>query len=404
MQPPRLLILSFYYAPDLSAGSFRSVALVRALHERCPDLRIRVLTTRPNRYRSFASEAPAHEGDDGLRIERIALPTHRSGMRDQARAFAHYAREVMRRVRGECFDGVYATSSRLMTAALGAWVAPRVGARLYLDLRDIFVDTMADVLAAPLATPVTSVLSAVERWTVRRAAQVNLVSEGFTPWFAQRYPGRSFRYFTNGVDKEFEGFAATLAGSEPSREAGTPVRILYAGNIGEGQGLERLVPGFARALHGRARLRIVGDGGRRAHLAAAVAAARLDNVELVGPMSREALRREYAAADVLLLHLNAYDAFTKVLPSKVFEYAATGKPILAGVAGHAGRFVAEQVPNAAVFAPCDVAGAVAALDRIALGTSPRTAFTERFNRARIMRAMADDVLATIGAPADGVRA
>jgi len=31
-------------------------------------------------------------------------------------------------------------------------------------------------------------------------------------------------------------------------------------------------------------------------------------------------------ADVLFLHLNAYKAFEKVLPSKIFEYAATGRP------------------------------------------------------------------------------
>ena len=65
---------------------------------------------------------------------------------------------------------------------------------------------------------------------------------------------------------------------------------------------------------------------------------------------------------MLFLHLGAHAAFEKVLPSKLFEYAALGKPVLAGVAGFAARFVREEISNAAVFPPCDVAGAVRAFD------------------------------------------
>ena len=44
---------------------------------------------------------------------------------------------------------------------------------------------------------------------------------------------------------------------------------------------------------------------------------------------------EYDKASILFLHLNDYEAFYKVLPSKIFEYATTGKPIIAGVNGFA---------------------------------------------------------------------
>src|SRR6185503_3990510 len=61
------------------------------------------------------------------------------------------ARPVARLPRGRSYDLVYATSSRLLTAALGGLVARRTNAVLYLDIRDIFVDTINDVLPAPLA-------------------------------------------------------------------------------------------------------------------------------------------------------------------------------------------------------------------------------------------------------------
>ena len=61
----------------------------------------------------------------------------------------------------ERYDLIFATSSRLMTAALAAWVSRRSGAPLYLDIRDLFVDTMNDVLSsrvAPLFRPVLSTM------------------------------------------------------------------------------------------------------------------------------------------------------------------------------------------------------------------------------------------------------
>jgi glycosyltransferase involved in cell wall biosynthesis len=101
----------------------------------------------------------------------------------------------------------------------------------------------------------------------------------------------------------------------------------------------------------------------------------------------------YHDADVLLLHLGPQAAFEKVLPSKLFEYAALGKPVLAGVAGYPARFIREQIDNAAVFPPCDAAAAVQAFESLRLADCPRPAFVAKYGRAQIAAAMADDVLA-----------
>jgi len=386
VERPDLLLVSFYFRPDLSAGSFRAAALVEALHRLRPELRIHVLTTRPNRYRSYAADAPEFEQRGNLTIERIPLPAHRSGMGDQARAFTRFALEVRARTRTARPRLVLATSSRLMTAALGAAVARRSGAALILDIRDIFVDTIGDVLRGPLRLPMLPALSAVERWSVRRASLVNLVSKGFEPWFRSRYPACRLTFFPNGVDQEF------LAAPPAPRPADGRLRIVYAGNLGEGQGLEHIVPALASRLGSDVQFRIIGDGGRRTQLAAALAAKGVTTVELVDPMPREALIREYAHADVLFLHLNDYDAFTKVLPSKLFEYAAAQRPILAGVAGYAATFVRTELQNAEVFAPCDVDAAVRALANLQLVETPRTAFIQRFARESIMREFSSAIL------------
>ena len=386
----RLLVLSFYYRPDLSAGSFRTTPLVEALRARAPaGTQIEVLTTWPNRYRSYGARTCELEEQDGLVIRRIRLPAHRSDMLGQAKAFACYAREVSRHTRTRSYDLVFATSSRLMSAALGARIARRHGARLYLDIRDIFVDTLQDILPAPAAIAARALFGIIERRALGRANRINLVSEGFRPYFAARYPQARFSWFTNGIDDEFITAAAAI---DPARRPAAPVRVLYAGNIGEGQGLDAILPALAQRLRGRAVLRVIGDGGRAAALLNAVAAAGVDNVELLPPVDRERLITEYRAADVLFLHLNALPAFEKVLPSKLFEYAAMGKPILAGVAGYAARFIRQEIDNAALFRPCDAADAERAFATLTLTDHRREAFLARFARADVTARLAADVL------------
>jgi glycosyltransferase involved in cell wall biosynthesis len=392
----KILILSFYYPPDLSAGSFRVKALVEALREAMPSgLTIDVVTTMPNRYHSLAGDAPKDESDGCLTIRRIALPGHKSGMADQARSFLTFAREARRLTKGGSWDAVVATSSRLMTAALGASVAHRVGAPLYLDIRDLFTDTMKDVLGSSPLRALLPAFRLVERRTLRRASRVNLVSAGFLPYARAIAPQHDYRVFTNGVDDEFLGFDADRRLAQP----GKPPLVLYAGNIGEGQGLHLVLPEAARLAGPAARFRVVGDGGRRRHLEEALAASGVTNVELLPPVPRAVLHEHYREADILFLHLNDHVAFHKVLPSKLFEYAATGRKLLAGVAGHTADFLRAELPDAEGFAPCDSVGMHAALERLIAAPPPagRQAFLEKFARKTIMQRMAHDILDMAGA-------
>jgi glycosyltransferase involved in cell wall biosynthesis len=391
-----ILVLSFYYRPDLSAGSFRATALVETLSKLVPaGSQIDVLTTQPNRYHSFAAEAPLLERAAGLRIVRVPLPTHRSGMLDQSKAFLAFSRGVIGQVATQDYDIVFATSSRLMTAALGAWIARRKGAKLYLDIRDIFVDTIKDVMPLPLSAIARPVFSGIEKWALRKADKVNLVSAGFAAYFNVRYPQQRFSYFTNGIDEEFLAAAPVTASMPRERLAQHPVTVLYAGNIGEGQGLHEILPALARRLGQKIHFKVIGDGGRKRALQNALSAQGVANVELRPPVNRRQLLEEYRAADVLFLHLNDYEAFKKVLPSKLFEYAALGKPVWAGVSGYAAEFVQSEISNSAVFHPCDVEAAVRSFAQLSFRDTPRATFVEKYARTNISRQISEDLI-TLG--------
>jgi glycosyltransferase involved in cell wall biosynthesis len=392
LKPLKILVLSFYFKPDLSAGSFRTTAFVDALRVMMPmDAHIYVLTTLPNRYSSFSAEAPAEETFPGFSIHRISLPHHQSGMVDQAKSFISFALEVLSLTQGQKYDLVFATSSRLMTAVLGAWIARKNRTPLYLDLRDIFVDTIKDVLPRNLAILTKPLFDFLERWTINSASKVNLVSQGFEQYFSERYPMQRFSYFTNGIDDEFlstEKFQLIPRMSDV-------VKVIYAGNLGEGQGLHSIIPNLAKRMHGQICFKIIGDGGRKLALRVALENAGVNNVELLPPMTRVQLIAEYQAADVLFLHLNNYDAFKKVLPSKIFEYGAMGKPIWAGVSGYAAEFLKAELDNSAVFHPCDVAGAERVFGQLRLRYETRFRFESKFARKNIAHEMAKDVLKSI---------
>ncbi|MFD2189608.1 glycosyltransferase family 4 protein [Pistricoccus aurantiacus] len=405
MSGPRLLFLTFYYPPDLGAGSFRSHALVQALLDRLPaNAHLKVLTTAPNRYAGFSTQAPEIEKDASgrLTVHRLALPSHRSGMLDQSRAFASYAYQVRRLVNGKSFDLVIATSSRLMTAVLGSYVARKCSARLYLDIRDIFVENLPFLLPPGsrwLGIPFFSVL---ERWAVKRASRVNLVSKGFEAYYRPRFPRQVFSWHTNGIDPLFADSSKNAVTDQPSLsqvsdlsesvQESRRLLVLYAGNIGMCQGIDRILPALAKQLEDRVDFVLIGDGGRRDVLEAALEAEKVSNVEIRPPVARERLNEEYQKADVLFLHLNDMFCFSRVIPSKIFEYAATGKPIWAGVRAFPAQFCNRYIENVGIFEPCDSKSAINALASLELSSRSRKQFIEHFRRDKIMGKMADDVI------------
>lgn len=388
----KILFLSFYYQPDLSAGSFRSTSLIKALLEQLPsEAEIELITTHPNRYNSFTSEAPEFETHPGLTIHRIKLPKHKSGIFDQSKAFLMFAIRALHLSKGKNYDLIYATSSRLMTSVLGAYISKKIKKPLYLDIRDIFVDSIKDVLPRKFVWAVMPFLSALERWTITAANRVNLVSQGFMPYFLLRYPNQNFVLFTNGIDDQF----INIQPQQSVKSNSKLLTVVYAGNMGDGQGLHTIIPELAKKFKDRLQFNLVGDGSQKKQLVSAVKTAGCNNVKILSPVKRDALINMYQRADILFLHLSDYNVCRKVLPSKLFEYAALGKPIWAGVTGYAAQFIYDNINNVAVFLPCNAEEAIASFERLEIKDMPRTNFVAKFSRKKIMKNMAKDIINTL---------
>jgi len=388
----RIVYLTFYYEPDLCAGSFRNtpLAIELAKQARDKDIIVDVYTTLPNRYSSFEQTALEFEELRNLRIHRISLPPHKSGMLDQVFSYKKFYSEVIRLNKNKSADLVFASSSRLFTAYLGFILAKKSEAPLYLDIRDIFVDTMSDIFKSKiLKLGILPLLKLIEIRTFNYSKHINLISGGFKSYFS-KFSNTEFTFYTNGIDEEFIETTPIL---EKSEKVGNRKTIVYAGNIGEGQGLHKVIPQAAKELGSEFEFIVIGDGGTKKLLQDEVQNLSTSNVVLEKPVNRKELQGIYSNADYLFIHLNDYPAFRKVLPSKIFELATFGKPIIAGVSGFAADFIKNEVSDSFVFEPCNAKQLIDFLrSDIASNNIDRKDFKLKYRRSNINNLMAESIL------------
>ena len=382
----KILILSFYYYPDLSAGSFRTTALVKKLLKRGAN--VEIITSMPNRYSSFKPDALNYENTKNLTIHRIDLPSHKSGMADQIKAFVTYYRQANKILFNKKYDLLFATSSRLFTAFLGARISRKKNIPLYLDIRDIFTDSIKYIMPKFLSLFILPILIMIERYTFNTAKKINIVSKGFLDFLENRYRNLDYSFFTNGIDDEFIDLNKQHQFKSSNKKK--KLKILYAGNVGAGQCLHKIMPGMAAASK-EVSFKVIGDGGQISKLKNEVKVQKIENIEILPPTSRTNLIKEYMMADVLFMHLDKQDCYERVLPSKIFEYSATGKPILAGLSGFSLSFVESEIDNCEVFEPRNVTMAINKLSKLKIQNTNREKFIKKYSRDKIMIDMSEDI-------------
>lgn len=382
---PRLLLVSHSYRPERTPPARRWGAVVAALRSAGWDVDV----VAPGGVRPFA-------GPDGERV----LPTPRLPLGEAGRngrfaeAVVHALLAVPRGMATRRPDVVVATVPALPVVVPGVVLSRLWRRPLVLEMRDAWPDLAheAGVHQGLLGVAMERVVTGGQR----AARLVVTVTDGF----AETLRGRGVRVVRtlgNGVD------LARLAVAPRRERAAGELHVLYLGNMGESQGLERLVEAAAalRASHPGVRVRIVGEGTRREDLEALDA--RLGGAaEILGPVAGEDVAAQYAWADTLVVALRAdWPSFRHTVPSKTYEVLAVGRHVTGMVTGEAARTL-EDAGGADVVGPRteDLVAHLAALAadpaRTDVGTGARAwvaahadlrAVSARYER--LLRALAD---------------
>ncbi|MCM1300261.1 MAG: glycosyltransferase family 4 protein [Alistipes senegalensis] len=119
--------------------------------------------------------------------------------------------------------------------------------------------------------------------------------------------------------------------------------IMFAGNIGVAQDLERVIDAAELTAHvPEIKWMIVGDGRKRQDVETKVKSKGLEkSVIFLGRYSAIEMPAFFIHADVMLVSLKDNPIFTLTIPSKIQTYMASGKPILSMVGGITGKIIKE---------------------------------------------------------------
>lgn len=235
---------------------------------------------------------------------------------------------------------VMVTAPPFSTFLLGLAVARLAGLPLVLDFRDDWSGFYTKGFAARGGGELwRRLVLACERICVRTAARVIGNTPEMTARLARLHGGPAAKYVwvPNGYDPEDY---ADLA-RQPAPDPRGRLRLTYAGTVFAARPLGELWAGLARLSPAqRARLAVTVMGRV---LPGEVADPGLEGLEVeVLPFAphQEALRR-MAASDVLLLTVADLPGLASMVPAKLYEYLAVGRPILAIAPwGEAARLIA----------------------------------------------------------------
>ena len=112
-------------------------------------------------------------------------------------------------------------------------------------------------------------------------------------------------------------------------------------------------------------INIIGSGGGKSFLTNEINKRKLKNIYVLDPIPKINLLNKYKNADILLMNLADKDVFKSVIPSKIYEYIITGKPILIGCKGEVEKYK-KYTKNLFFFKPSDHNSAIDVLKKLTL--------------------------------------
>jgi glycosyltransferase involved in cell wall biosynthesis len=409
----RIVFFSHYYPPEVNAPASRTSEHARIWARAGHD--VVVVTCAPNHpggrlYPGYANLPRQSETIDGVRVVRVwtYLAANEGFARRTLNYISYAASATLGMVGLDRPDIVVSTSPQFFCGLTGL-IAKTIWRRPWvLEIRDLWPESIVTVGAMRKGL-IVRMLERIEALAYRQADRIVSVTDSFVAHIAERGGTREkISVIKNGANLEL--FTQAGDDEECKRRYGLAGRFVaaYVGTHGMAHGLDTILEA-AKLLSDDPRIvfLLVGDGAERERLEQRKQEMSLANVIMLGQQPKDAMPGVWAATDVSMILLRRSDLFKTVLPSKMFEAMAMGRPIVLGVEGEA-RALLDEAGAGIGITPQSAEELAAAVKRLAddrelrarLGASGSTFVRENYDRSKLANRYLDlleETIATAGA-------
>jgi glycosyltransferase involved in cell wall biosynthesis len=365
----QILYVSQYFPPEMCAPAARVSELAR--HWVKAGHQVTVLTGFPNHptgivppeYRSKLRRLFCRERKDGVEIVRtwlIPCPNRKAHER-----LLNYLSFVL----SSCITGIFlrrpdviiATSPQLFVGLTGRWLGWIKRVPVVLEVRDLWPESITASGMGRDTDLSIRLLRALSAFLYRACNHIVVVTAAFKQELVAKWRvrGDKVSLVENGVETDL--FSPDVSGDEVKRGLGLEGKFVvsYIGTLGLAHGLQAVLKAATELQSTLPDIQFlfVGEGADKDRLTSLVSELDLTNVRFVPQQPRQKIPSIIRASDLCLVLLRKANVFETVIPTKMLEFMACGRPVILGVDGQARHII--EAAQAGLFVEPENATALA---------------------------------------------
>lgn len=351
----RILVITQYFYPE----NFRINDLVQELKKR--DYDITVLTGLPNYpkgeyYDGYSRDKNCDEIWNDIPIYRCNLRARYQGSINLIRnyiSFVVQANKNLKKLQNEEFDLIYVFEVSPITVALPAIkLKKKKHIPIIINIQDLWPENIMAITGIKNSV-IINLIKKLVKYIYNSCDYILASSPSFVPNIQ--------KYLKTDKDKvKFWPQYATVQKEEKKIDLFNKrdFNIVFAGNIGEAQGLDLVIDAAYKLKDTRIRWQLVGDGRQMDYLKQKVKDKGLENIIVFhGRKPEKEIPQYLSCADAALLILKPNPVFEMTIPAKLQTYMACGVPIIGCVSGEAKKLI-EQSKSGLVTSEITVQGLI----------------------------------------------
>lgn len=252
--------------------------------------------------------------------------------------YAYRIIDVTKKVDIDKPDVVYASSAHPLTWIAGYRIAKRYNAKFIAETRDLWPETLVAMNQISRRSIPARILYKVQDFIYKKADKLIFTFPGGKDYVESIGIDTSkVRYINNGIDlKEFNYNMNNYIYNDKDLDDENKFKVIFTGSIGHANGIRNIVDVAAELMRKNYKniiFLIFGDGPEKNKLVKKVEDEGLNNIIFKGRVQKKYIPNILSRSSLNLLSLEHLPELFKygLSPNKMFDYFASGTPILSNV-------------------------------------------------------------------------